>query len=68
MPRERENKNYCSVSFQPDAKLKIKKKIAKTYKNFKNTHYGFILSQNRLEKDEKEGNKNYHYVSFQPDA
>ena len=26
MPRKREYKNYCSVSFQPDAKYKIQKK------------------------------------------
>ena len=26
MPRKREYKNYRSVSFQPDAKLKIQKK------------------------------------------
>ena len=25
-PRKRENKNYCSVPFLPDAKLKIPKK------------------------------------------
>ena len=36
-PRKREYKNYRSVSFQPDAKKKIKKKIAKKFKDLKNT-------------------------------
>ena len=53
-PRKREYKNYCSVSFQPDAKKKIKKKNSKKIQCFKKYHYGFISSQNRLEKDEKE--------------
>ena len=53
-PRKREYKNYCSVSFQPDAKYKIQKKNSKKIQRFKNYHYGFISCQNRLEKDEKE--------------
>ena len=53
-PRKREYKNYSSVSFQPDAKWKIQKKIAKKFKDLKKYHYHFISSQNRLEKDEKE--------------
>ena len=32
-----ENKNYCSVSFLPDAKCKIPKKIAKNVKKLRNT-------------------------------
>ena len=36
-PRKREYKNYSSVSFQPDAKWKIQKKIAKKFKDLKNT-------------------------------
>ena len=32
MPRKREYKNYRSVSFQPDAKLKIKKNNKKIQK------------------------------------
>ena len=51
MPRKKDYKNYRSVSFQPDAKQKIKKKIAKKFKKY---HYGFITSQNRLEMDEKQ--------------
>ena len=50
-PRKTENKNYSSVSFLHGAKQKIKKKIAK---KLKKCNYGFISSQYRLEKDEKE--------------
>ena len=49
----RENKNYRSVSFQPDAIQKIKKN-SKKIQRFKKYHYGFISSQKKLEKDEKE--------------
>ena len=35
MLRKREYKDYRSVSFQPDAKQKIKKKIAKKFKDLK---------------------------------
>ena len=45
--RNIENKNYRFISFLPDAQQKITKKIKKY-------HYGFISSQNWLEKDEKE--------------
>ena len=43
---------------------KNKKKIQK----IKKYHYEFISSQNRLEKDEKDGNKNFSSVSFLPNA
>ena len=52
-PRMRENKNYPSVSFLPDAWQKILKKGKKIEKN-KKYHFGFILSQSRLEKAGKE--------------
>ena len=51
--RNRENKNYHYVSFQHDAKQKVKKN-SKKIQIFKKYHYGFISSQNKLEKDEKE--------------
>ena len=35
--RKRENKNYRSVSFLPDAKQKIQKKKKKKFKKLKNT-------------------------------
>ena len=48
--RNKENKNYRYVPFQPKAKQKIKKKnlIIKKY------HYGFISGQNLLENAEKD--------------
>ena len=51
--RKRENKNYHSVSFQLDALKKISKKWGKKFKKIKKYHYGFILSQSKLEKSEK---------------
>ena len=53
-PRMRENKNYRSVSFVPDAKFKNPKKIVIKLKKIKIYPYGFISSQNRLENVEKE--------------
>ena len=52
--RKTENKSYRSVSFLSGTKQKIKKKIAIKIQKIKKHHYGFISSQNRLEKDEKE--------------
>ena len=52
-PRRSENKNYRSVPFLPEAKLKILKKSNKIEK-IKIYHYGFVSSENRLEKAEKE--------------
>ena len=56
--RKRENKNYRYVSFLHDPQQKIQKKIAKKFKKLKKYHYGFISSQNRTEKTEKEIKKN----------
>ena len=53
-PRKRENKNYCFVSFLPDALWKIPKTQQQNSKNKKKYHYGFISSQNRSKEDEKE--------------
>ena len=52
--RKKENKNYSSVPFLPEAEQKIPKNQLKNAKNEKKYHYGFISSQNRLENDEKE--------------
>ena len=49
--RKSEKKNFLSVPFLPDGKYKIPK-IEK--KNKKKYHCGFISSQNRMEKVEKE--------------
>ena len=48
--RKRENKNYRSVSFLLDALYRSSKK---KFKKLKKYHYGFISSQNRLEKFKK---------------
>ena len=48
--RNKENKNYRYVPFQPKGKQKIKKKL----KKIKKYHYGFISGQNLLENAEKE--------------
>ena len=50
--RKRKNKNSLSVPFQPDGKYKIPEKEKKNQK-IKKYHYGFISSQNRVEKAEK---------------
>ena len=52
-PRKREYTNYCSVSFQPDAKYKIKKKIAKKYKYLKNTITVSVLAKKSLKRTQK---------------
>ena len=53
-PRKRKNKNYRSVSFQPNAKQKIKKKIAKKFKELKNTIMASFLARKSFKNDEKE--------------
>ena len=50
-PRKRENKNYCFITFLPNALQKI---LKKQQKNKKKYHYGLISIQNRLKEDEKE--------------
>ena len=52
--RKKENKNNRSVLFLSDASYKNSKTISKKIKKIKKYHYGFISSQNRLEKAEKE--------------
>ena len=66
-PRKREYKNYRSDSFQSDTKQKIKKKIAKKFKDLKNTIIASFLAKKSWKRMRKRENKNYHYVSFQPD-
>ena len=51
--KNRENKNYRSVPFLPDANIKFQKNSKKIQK-IKRNYYGFISSQNWLEKTEKE--------------
>ena len=63
MPIKREYKNYRSVSFQPDAKQKIRKK---QQKNSKNTIMASLQAKIGWKWMRNRENKNYHYVSFQP--
>ena len=53
-PRNRKNINYRSVPFR-SYKTRNRKfqKNSKKIRKTKQYHYGFISSQNRLEKDEK---------------
>ena len=66
--KKRESKNYCFVSFRTDVLEKIQAKLQKNSINKKKNHYGFITSQNRWGKAEKEENKNFLYVPFRPDG
>ena len=53
--RKRENENYCSVPFRSNSTRKTKfQKNSKKIQKIKKYHYGFISSQNWLEKAEKE--------------
>ena len=55
MPRKNENNNYRSVPFSSYLTLNRKfQKNSKKIQRFKKYHYGFISSQKKLEKDEKE--------------
>ena len=65
MPEKREYKNYRSVSFQPDAKQKIKKKFTK---NFKNTIMSSLQAKIDWKMPRKGEYKIYRSVSFLPDA
>ena len=54
-PRKRESNNYRSVPFRSYPTLNRKfQKNSKKIQKVKKYHYGLILSQNGLEKDEKE--------------
>ena len=52
-PRKRENRNYRSVPFLPDASQKIPKNSKKMQK-IKKSNFGLTFSQNSSEKNEKE--------------
>ena len=66
--RNRENKNYHYVSFQPDAQQKIPKKQQKKFKKLKNTVlYSFQAKIGLIERRKGE-NKNHRSIPFLPDA
>ena len=60
--RETENKSYRSVSFLSGTKQKIKKKIAKKFKNLKNTIMASFLDKIGSKRPRKRENNNYRYV------
>ena len=67
-PRKRQ-KYKLSFRFVPTQRvIENSKKIAKKFKKLQKYHYGFISSQNRLEKAEKKKNKNYRSVPLQPNT
>ena len=66
--RKRKNKNYRSVSFIPDAQWKIPKKIAKKFKNLKNTIMDSFQAKIGWRRMRKRENKNYSSVTFPSDA
>ena len=66
-PKKREYKDYRSVSFQSDAKQKIKKNIAKKFKDLKSNIMASFQAKIGWKRMRKRENKNNHYVSFQPD-
>ena len=53
MPRQRKNKNYRSVPFNPTQNWTFQKNSS-IIEKIKVYHYGLISSQNRLENAEKE--------------
>ena len=62
--RNRENKNYRFVSFQPDEQ----KKIPKKFTNFKNTIVNSFQAKIDWRRMRKRENKNYSSVTFLSDA
>ena len=67
-PRKRENKNYRSVPFRPDAEQKIPKKQQKNVKKLKNTIMDSFQAEVGWKRMRKRENKNYRTVPFLPDA
>ena len=63
--RNRENKNFRSVLFQPDAQQKISKKQQKNSKIPLWIHFKPKQAGKKMRNRE---NKNYRSVSFLPDA
>ena len=67
-PRRRKNKYYRTILFLPEAKQKIKKKIAKKFKGLKNTIMASFQAKIGQKMPTNREYKNYHSVSFQPDV
>ena len=68
-PRKIDNENYFSDPFLPTRPIiENSKKIATKFVKSNKYPYGFISSQNKLERLRKRENKNYRSVSFLPNA
>ena len=67
MPRKRENKNYCFVSFRLDTLDKIQEK-QKKFNKLKNTVMASFQAKIGWKRPGKSENKNYRSVPFLPDA
>ena len=67
-PRKRENKNYRSVPFLPDALIEKSKKIATKYKKLKNIIMASFQAKIGWKRQRKRENKNCRFVSFLPDV
>ena len=65
--RQRENKNYHSVSFLLDAVVENFKKIGKKFKNLKNTIMVSFQAKVGWNSPRKGENKNFRSISFLPD-
>ena len=64
MPRMRQNKNFLSVPFLPDANRKFQKKR----KNFKKPLWLHFKPKQVGKGRKREKIKNYRFVSFLPDG
>ena len=62
--RRGENKNFHSISFLPDASLKISKKKGKKFIKLKNTITTLFQAKIGWKSSRKGENKNYRSVSF----
>ena len=65
--RKRENKNYPSVPFLPEA-WENSKKMAKKLKKLKNIIVSSLQAKIGLKRLGKRENKNYRFVSFLSEA
>ena len=66
--RKRENKNYRSVLFLPEAEQKIPKKQRKKIKKLENTVTASFEAKIGVKRMRTTENENYRSVSFQPHA
>ena len=66
--RKRENKNYRSVPFLPNACYKISKKQPKNSKYKKNTNIASFLAKIGWKSPRKKENKNFRAVPFLHDT